>query len=196
MNTIRWSAVTVALLVLIVMAMLFASPTSIRSFDGTSAPTDVLPTGTLATPIGTEFVRLPTAAPTEDLPEPLLTLTAFNGMFVATYAARPSATPGPSEITLTGKPHFVDFYATWCSPCWLMKPFVQDMEQKYGDQVTFWEIDVDNIGSGPLNRQYQVVGIPLVVLLDAQGKTVQRLEGYRPEAELDAAITALLGQNK
>jgi thioredoxin-like negative regulator of GroEL len=117
-------------------------------------------------------------------------------MFMATFVSRPTATPGPSEITLTGKPQFVDFYATWCSPCWLMKPFVKDMEEKYSDRVTFWEIDVDNMASGPLNRQYQVVGIPLVVLLDAQGKTVQRLEGYQPEAELDAAIGALLGQSK
>jgi thiol-disulfide isomerase/thioredoxin len=196
MNTIRWSAVTGGLLVLIVMAMLFASPTSTRSFYDASTPTNAPPTGTEVTPIGTEFVRLPTATATVDIPEPLLTLTAFNSMFVATYASRPSATPGPSAITLTGKPHFVDFYATWCSPCWLMKPFVADMEEKYGDRVTFWEIDVDNMASGPLNREYQVVGIPLVVLLDAEGKTVQRLEGYRPEAELDAAIGALLGQSK
>jgi thioredoxin 1 len=141
-------------------------------------------------------VRLSTATATEDIPEPLLTLTAFNSMFIATYDSRPSATPGPSAITLTGKPHLIDFYATWCSPCWTMKPILQDMEKKYGDKVTFWEIDVDNTASGSLNRKYQVTGIPLIVLLDAEGKTVQRLEGVQPETELDAAISALLEQNQ
>lgn len=124
--------------------------------------------------------------------EPMLTLTAFNAQILGTFEHRPTPTAGPSAIVLNGKPHFVEFNATWCAPCQQMKPSVAAMKAKYGDQITFWSIDIDNIGSTRLVHQYQVQFIPLSVLLDKDGRTVTMLEGYQEEQQLDTALQALL----
>jgi thioredoxin 1 len=153
-------------------------------------PLSVNPTSTRAR----SALASPTPTATVEYPEPLLTLTAFNAMFAATFVSIPTATPGPNSITLTGKPHFVDFYATWCGPCNAMKPALNKIKKKYGDQVTFWDIDIDNFGSEPLTRKYQVSFIPYMALLDAEGKTVLFLEGQQTEAELEAGILKLLGK--
>jgi thiol-disulfide isomerase/thioredoxin len=136
-------------------------------------------------------ISRPTSTPDTRAPA-VQTMDAFRNSAAATIEARPTATPGPSRITLSGKPHFIDFYATWCGPCISMKPALKRIEQKYGEQVTFWEIDIDNIGSTRLVRQYRVLFIPYLVLLDADGKVFEILEGEQSERQLDAAIQRLL----
>jgi thioredoxin 1 len=165
-----------------------ANPTLTPSATGTLdvPPLVVGPSATATRAISR--LASPTPLPTENIPEPLLTLTAFNAMFRATYSAIPTVTPGPSAITLTGKPHFVKFYADWCAPCIAMKPAVEAVEKKYGEQFTFWEIDIDNLGSRPLVIAFRVEAIPLTVLLDAEGKVLERLEGLYEEPELMAIM--------
>jgi thioredoxin-like negative regulator of GroEL len=68
------------------------------------------------------------------------------------------------------------------------------MQVKYGDRVTFDDINVDNRASRRLIEEYQVVAIPLVVLLDQRGMLVDRLEGYHTEQELDDALSALVAR--
>jgi thioredoxin 1 len=130
-----------------------------------------------------------TQPPTEaDVAPVLLTLTALSDVALN----QPTPTDGPSEILLDSKPHFVDFNAWWCSPCNQMRPSVVNMREKYGDQVTFDDINVDNRASAKLLRKYKVEFIPLVVLLDKDGNTFQRLEGYQSEQDLDDALDALV----
>jgi thioredoxin-like negative regulator of GroEL len=119
-------------------------------------------------------------------------LTAFNAMILGTFESRPTATPGISEITLNGKPHYIRFTATWCQPCRQMRPAVQAMIDKYSAQVNFWDVDVDNSASRRLIQRYNVEFIPYTVLLDSRGRTFRILEGLRTRQELDRAIQALL----
>lgn len=145
-----------------------------------------------ATPTGARSsITRPTSTPDTRAPA-VQTMAAFRNSAAATIDARPTATPGPSRITLSGKPHFIDFYAAWCAPCISMKPAIKRIEQKYAEEVTFWEIDIDNIGSTRLVRQYRVQFIPYLVLLDADGKVFEILEGEQSERQLDAAIQRLL----
>jgi thioredoxin 1 len=132
-----------------------------------------------------------TRTPTEeagDVAEPLLTLTALNEI----ANNQPTPTDGPSEIVMDGKPHFVDFNAWWCAPCNQMRPSVLRMKDKYGEWITFDDINVDNRASAGLNRKYRVAFIPLMVLLDKNGREVKRLEGYQTEQELDDSLAGLL----
>ena len=143
-----------------------------------------------ATPTKERFslTRTPTEEAPGDVAEPLLTLTALNEV----ANNQPTPTDGPSEILMDGKPHFVDFNAWWCSPCNQMRPSVLNMKDKYGEWITFDDINVDNRASAGLNRKYRVAFIPLMVLLDKNGKEVKRLEGYQTEQELDDALAGLL----
>jgi len=145
-----------------------------------------------ATPTATrERYALTKPATQEDIPDVLLTLTAFSG----TAFNVPTPTDGPSAITLDGKPHFVDFNAWWCSPCNQMRPSIVDMKAKYGDTVTFDEFNVDNRASQAMTQKYQVEFIPLMVLLDKDGKVFLRLEGYQSKQELDDALAKLVANH-
>jgi thioredoxin 1 len=192
-NALRSALFAGLLLALIGSLLLFAAPNAAQSQVQTATPTSLsvptLASGASATPTRP---RSALATPTLSIPEPLLTLTAFNAMILGTFESRPTATPGISEITLNGKPHYIRFTATWCQPCRQMRPAVQAMIDKYSEQVNFWDVDVDNSASRRLLRRYNVEFIPYTVLLDSRGRTFRILEGLQTRQELDRAIQALL----
>ncbi len=73
-----------------------------------------------------------------------------------------------------------------------MRPSVRRLQEMYADQVDFDILNVDHLSTRDLAIQYQVSAIPLVILLDADGNVVQRMEGYHTEEELIAAVERLL----
>ncbi|MCS6872244.1 MAG: thioredoxin domain-containing protein [Anaerolineae bacterium] len=186
------NALPAAILFVLISSLLFlAMPDTASSQTNTATPTQ--PRMTTRTPDATPTrPRSMLATPTLSIPEPLLTLTAFNAMILGTFESRPTATPGISDIVLNGKPHYIRFTATWCQPCRQMRPFVQAMQEKYRDRVNFWDVDVDNRASRNLMRRYNVQFIPYTVLLDSRGRTFLILEGFQTRQELDQAIQALL----
>jgi thioredoxin-related protein len=73
-----------------------------------------------------------------------------------------------------------------------MRPSVRRLQEQYQDQIDFHELNVDQSSTIDLARQYQVSGIPLIILLDPQGNLIGRLEGFQDDAMLQAAIDDLL----
>lgn len=188
------SALPAAVLCVLISGLtLLAAPDLAHSQTNTATPTS-LSRPTLARTASATPTRPRTAlaTPTPSLPEPLLTLTAFNAMILGTFESRPTATPGLSEIVLNDKPHYIRFTAAWCQPCRQMRPAVQAMQEKYGSRVNFWDVDVDNSASRGLMRRYSVQFIPYTVLLDSRGRIFRILEGLQTRQELDIAIQALL----
>jgi thiol-disulfide isomerase/thioredoxin len=206
----QWSVLVAGLMLLIgCSAVIGSAIRATAAADPEPAATLTMPTlaisGTLPAPSTAEVTATATreqyaltqaatfsASPTSDegVAEPLLTLAALSG----TVFNQPTPTDGPSELAQDGKPHFVDFNAGWCAPCMRMKPSIARMKAKYGDRVTFDNINVDNRASARLVVKYQVFAIPLIVLLDRDGQEVDRLEGYHTEQELDDALSALVAR--
>ena len=60
------------------------------------------------------------------------------------------------------KPVFVDFWATWCGPCRMVSPLVDQLAEEYGDRISFVKVDVDE--EPALAQRYQVMSIPNLVL--------------------------------
>ncbi|HOC70918.1 MAG TPA: thioredoxin family protein [Candidatus Hydrogenedentes bacterium] len=81
-----------------------------------------------------------------------------------------------------GKPLLVDFYAKWCGPCMHMKPTLEKLGDKYADALNILFIDVDKHSA--LAQRHRADSIPLLLLYDANGSLISRLEGYMAEAEL------------
>ncbi|NP_001238074.1 uncharacterized protein LOC100527572 [Glycine max] len=71
----------------------------------------------------------------------------------------------------------VDFTASWCGPCKLMDPVIQEFATKYRD-VEFVKIDVDELME--VSQHYQVQGMPTFMLLK-KGKVANKVVGVRKE---------------
>lgn len=82
---------------------------------------------------------------------------------------------------------FVDFFATWCGPCKMMHPVLEDLKKQLGERVKIVKIDIDS----PVNRQlvnsYQVQAVPTLMLFKA-GKMVWRQSGAMQATQIRQVI--------
>ena len=72
----------------------------------------------------------------------------------------------------------VDFWATWCGPCRMLGPVIEELAEEYeGKAVTIGKVDVDEIPE--LAQQYGITGVRTVVFLE-NGKEFDRKGGAMP----------------
>jgi len=74
-----------------------------------------------------------------------------------------------------------------------MAPVVHGLEAKYGEQVTFVYLDIDDAATTPFKSQLGYLYQPHLFLLDGQGSPLNQWLGYTTEAELEAALLAAIG---
>lgn len=66
------------------------------------------------------------------------------------------------DIIASSKPTLVDFYATWCGPCKMQAPILEELKKKIGDEATILKIDVDK--APDIAAEYMVRSIPTIVI--------------------------------
>ncbi|MEK7521722.1 MAG: thioredoxin [Patescibacteria group bacterium] len=69
----------------------------------------------------------------------------------------------------------VDFWATWCGPCRLAAPVLEELSKTYKDKVLFVKLDVDKNPNSP--QKYGVMSIPTTILFK-DGKEIGRQVGF------------------
>ncbi len=76
----------------------------------------------------------------------------------------------------------VDFYATWCGPCQLMAPIVQELADEYKDnaKIKIGKMDIDQ--NPVITEKYEVMSVPTIILFK-QGKIINKKIGYADKAE-------------
>lgn len=75
----------------------------------------------------------------------------------------------------------IDFFTTWCGPCQMMSPILEDVKKSFQDQLTILKIDVDK--NPKVASIYQVRGVPTFVLFQ-KGKLVWRQSGMLSKRDL------------
>lgn len=91
-----------------------------------------------------------------------------------------------------GFPTVVDFSATWCGPCKQFKPIFEEAKQTYAGKVDFLTIDVDSFPR--ISEKYGIEAVPTIIYFDAQGKEVNRTQGFIGKENFNVNINQLLNK--
>lgn len=83
-----------------------------------------------------------------------------------------------TKILESGEPMLVDFFATWCGPCKMLAPIIEELAADYEGKLHVLKLDTDENQSLAMN--YGIMNIPTVVLFQG-GNEVDRLVGVLPK---------------
>ena len=86
-----------------------------------------------------------------------------------------------NAIINSEKPVLVDFFATWCGPCQMLLPVLNQVKESLKDRITIIKIDVDK--NQEMAQKYQVRGVPTLMLFQ-QGKQLWRQSGVLTKEEI------------
>jgi len=87
------------------------------------------------------------------------------------------------------KPVLVDFWATWCKPCLMVAPILDELAEEYDGQVTFTKVDLDQ--NQKIAANYGIMSIPALIIFKG-GEPVANAVGARPKAELKKLVESVL----
>lgn len=82
------------------------------------------------------------------------------------------------DIIQSEKPTLVDFYATWCGPCKMQAPILEQTKNKVGDKATIVKIDIDR--NPELANKYRVQSVPTLIIFK-KGQAEWRAVGVQSE---------------
>ena len=94
------------------------------------------------------------------------------------------------EVVLkSDKPVLVDFWATWCGPCRMLGPVIEELATEYEGRVVVGKVDVDN--NQEFAGKYGIRNIPTVLVFQ-NGEVVGRQVGVAPKKTYTDALDGLL----
>ena len=87
------------------------------------------------------------------------------------------------------KPVLVDFWATWCSPCRMIAPVVEELATEYEGKAVITKLDVDK--SPKTASKYGIMSIPTLIVFK-NGNPQSHIVGFRPKSELKKNLDAAM----
>lgn len=103
---------------------------------------------------------------------------------IADYEANPK-----SWKYLGDKPSIVDFYATWCGPCKMLAPVLDELAGEYAGKVDIYKVDVDK--EPELAAAFGIQSIPTLLFIPMEGSPIV-VRGAQPKPELKRIIEGKL----
>lgn len=84
----------------------------------------------------------------------------------------------------------VDFWATWCSPCKMLAPTIEELSSDYAGKATVCKVDVDE--NPELAQRYGIMSIPSVFIFK-NGEVKERLIGFRVKSQIAEYLDKHIG---
>ena len=89
------------------------------------------------------------------------------------------------EVLLAKEPVLVDFWATWCGPCRMLAPVIEEIANEYAGKVKVGKVNVDD--ERELALESGVSSIPTVMVFQ-NGEVKETSVGYRPKEEIEQLL--------
>ncbi|MDQ3886363.1 MAG: thioredoxin [Actinomycetota bacterium] len=86
-----------------------------------------------------------------------------------------------NEVLGSDKPVLVDFWATWCGPCRMVAPVLEEIASEHRAKLNVVKLDID--ANPNTARDYKILSIPTMILFSG-GKPVKQIVGAKPKAAL------------
>ena len=90
-----------------------------------------------------------------------------------------------AEVLQSELPGLVDFWATWCGPCRMLAPIIEELAQEKEGVIKVGKVNVDE--QPALAAQFGIVSIPTVMVFRG-GEVTGTMVGYRPKADLEELL--------
>ncbi len=89
------------------------------------------------------------------------------------------------DLIQSDKPVLVDFFATWCQPCKIQAPILEQISSEMGDRIKVIKIDVDK--NPQIAQMYQIQGVPTLAIFK-NGNMVWRNSGVHSKEQLKSIL--------
>ncbi len=94
-----------------------------------------------------------------------------------------------AEVLQSDKPVVVDFWATWCGPCKMIAPILEEVARDMGDKVKVTKLDVDS--NSKTAGKYNIMSIPSLLFFK-NGQVVDSVVGAVPKSQIVARLEKVL----
>lgn len=92
-------------------------------------------------------------------------------------------------VLQSDKPVLVDFWATWCQPCRMIAPIIEQLHNEFEGKAVIGKVDVDN--NQQVSIEYGIRSIP-TLLIFKNGEVVDKIVGATPKEVIAEKLNALL----
>ncbi len=93
------------------------------------------------------------------------------------------------EVLKADKPVLVDFWASWCGPCRMVAPLIDELAEDFAGRVVVGKVNVDD--EAPLAIKYNVMTIPTVIVFK-NGEIIEQVSGAYPKAYFEEMLEKAL----
>lgn len=94
-----------------------------------------------------------------------------------------------SEVKYSTQPVLVDFFATWCGPCRMQSPIVDELADDYSGKARIGKLNVEN--SQVKSAEFKISSIP-ALLVFKDGNVVEQLSGLHTKGQLSSILDKYL----
>ncbi len=91
-----------------------------------------------------------------------------------------------NEVLNSDKPVLIDFWASWCGPCRMLSPIVEEIAEEYSGKIKVGKINIDE--QPQLAARYNVASIPTLILFK-NGKPVNTSVGVKPKRVIESMLS-------